>query len=202
MTMFITALPIACFFALITNIVKTRISAYKLFTYYQRPIPKGAQDIGSWQGIYSFISTIAVITNGALICFTMDVIKHFSLFGRSWIFIGFQWTLIFAQFLIAYIIPDVPADVEIQAERKQFITAKLIEKLADEDFDPNVKVDLDAVVKEESEEATLIKKLRKGKGSADDQNDVPVAEYPLTLPASGKWPALMKSTSTSGIRLK
>ena len=53
--------------------------------FYQRPAPTGAQDIGTWMAIFQFMSVIAVITNGALICFTMDVLhKDFRPSGRLW----------------------------------------------------------------------------------------------------------------------
>ena len=38
-------------------------------------MPIGGQDIGTWQSIFMIISVAAVMTNGALICFTMDVLQ-------------------------------------------------------------------------------------------------------------------------------
>jgi hypothetical protein len=53
--------------------------------FYQRPAPNGAQDIGTWMTIFQVLSIAAVVTNGALICFTMDVLwDRFSLAGRLW----------------------------------------------------------------------------------------------------------------------
>ncbi len=46
--MFVTALPIAAFFAVISNIVEIRVDGWKLFNLHQRPVPKTAEDIGSW----------------------------------------------------------------------------------------------------------------------------------------------------------
>ncbi len=46
--MFITALPVASFFALISTMVEIRGDGWKLFNIHQRPIPKTAEDIGSW----------------------------------------------------------------------------------------------------------------------------------------------------------
>eukprot|EP00349_Pseudokeronopsis_sp_Brazil_P006662 CAMPEP_0202975738 /NCGR_PEP_ID=MMETSP1396-20130829/71532_1 /ASSEMBLY_ACC=CAM_ASM_000872 /TAXON_ID= /ORGANISM="Pseudokeronopsis sp., Strain Brazil" /LENGTH=46 /DNA_ID= /DNA_START= /DNA_END= /DNA_ORIENTATION= len=44
----------------------------------------------------------------------MTVLTDYSLFGRVWIFIGFQWVLISIQYITQAIIPDVPESVEIQ----------------------------------------------------------------------------------------
>ncbi len=52
--------------------------------YYQRPIPRGAQDIGTWQSIFTIMSVVAVMTNAGLICFTMDVLDSFSPWGKLW----------------------------------------------------------------------------------------------------------------------
>lgn len=195
MTLFITALPIACFFALLTNIVKCKISAWKLFSFYQRPIPKGAEDIGSWQSIFAIISMCAVITNGALICFTMTVLDY-SAFGKAWIFIGFQWAMISIQYIIAAIIPDKPMDVVIQEARTTFIVSKLIEKVADEDYDPKAVVDLNAPIPEEEDEAKLLKRLAKRKGRAGEAlPDLPVHVYPRNV-AEADWPAPLSGPLT------
>ncbi len=102
--LFITALPCACLCSLVSNYVKLKFQAWKLFTvsryclfigrpyfltcssfqFYQRPVPTGAQDIGTWQTIFAIISVVAVVTNAGLICFTMDVLWDYSLQGRVW----------------------------------------------------------------------------------------------------------------------
>lgn len=47
-------------------------------------MPSGAQDIGTWQSIFTIISVTAVVTNAALVCFTMSSIKGFSLYAKLW----------------------------------------------------------------------------------------------------------------------
>lgn len=74
--LFITALPIATFFSLLSNYVKVKLQSYKLTRLYQRPVPQGCQDIGTWQDIFKIISVISVVTNAAIICFTMDVLVY------------------------------------------------------------------------------------------------------------------------------
>eukprot|EP01039_Chlorochromonas_danica_P003789 gene3789-4139_t len=131
--LFVTALPIASFLSIVSNYVKAKAVGWKLTKLYQRPIPLSAEDIGTWQSIFFLISIASVITNAGLVCFTMDVLHRFDIYGRSWIFIGFQWTLIGMQFLVEQMIPDVPEEVEIQIKRQEFITAKLIDHIPDEE---------------------------------------------------------------------
>jgi anoctamin-10/anoctamin-7 len=132
--LFVAALPIACGASLMSNYAKVKFTAWKLFKFYQRPIPTSAQDIGTWQSIFTIISVVAVLTNGAIICFTMDVLDHFSPHGKVWIFLGFQWTLIFLQFVAQLWVDDVPEEVEIQMERNAFIKSVIIDHVADEDY--------------------------------------------------------------------
>ncbi len=46
--LFITALPLASTFALVTNIAEAKADAWKLLNLYQRAKPTGCQDIGRW----------------------------------------------------------------------------------------------------------------------------------------------------------
>ena len=47
-TLFITALPIACVGALLCVVVNIKVKAWALLNLFQRPLPEGAEDIGQW----------------------------------------------------------------------------------------------------------------------------------------------------------
>jgi len=132
-TLFISALPIASFLSLVSNYVKVKMLAWKLCKFYQRPIPIGAQDIGTWLTIFQFIAVVSVITNAGLICFTMTTLNEYTALGRTWVFIGFQWALITMQFISEQAIPDEPEEALIQIERMEFICSKLIEQELDDE---------------------------------------------------------------------
>ena len=91
MALFVSALPIAAFCALISNIIEIKGDGWKLLNLHQRPVPKTSEDIGSWQTIFLLIAIISVITNAALTSFTMDVLDDFSTIVRFWVFVLFQW---------------------------------------------------------------------------------------------------------------
>jgi hypothetical protein len=142
-------------------------------------VPTGVQDIGTWQSIFYIISVTAVITNAGLICFTMTVIDWFSEQGRVWVFIGFQWVLISLQLYVQYAIDDVPEEVTIQLERKAFINDKVIEKVADEDYDERMR----------------------GKGGDNNGSnevsvayDAPVFQYPLNKRHSDEFPKALRQS--------
>jgi hypothetical protein len=126
--MFVAALPMFSAFTFIANMFILRTSGYKYLKLYQRPIPKGVENIGNWQQIFLMTANASVITNAAITVFTMHVLHGYSTTLRFWIFIGFQWTCFALQAAIMAIIPDDPEDIMIQLERTKFIVQKLIDR--------------------------------------------------------------------------
>ena len=134
----------------------------------------------------------SVVTNGAMICFTMDCLqlRSWTMFGRSWIFIGFQWTLISCQYVLSAVIPDVSLDVTVQLERQEFITSKLIDFIPDEDYElyPDGPEQItDAANANDQAEARFLKELLKKKSKMGSL-EMAVAEYPLN---GATWPGVV-----------
>jgi hypothetical protein len=168
----------------------------------QRPIPKGVQDIGTWQTIFELLSYIAVCTNAGIICFTMVVLDGFTLTGRLWIFIGFQWTMITIQMVVAYLIPDVPDKVTVQLQRQAFYNSKAIDFTPDEFHEPAIDEDsVDSPQKGEGMAANLMNNLTHvnrsfmqpsmhiSRGNQFDKkysgvSDIPPGTHPTSAPAA------------------
>lgn len=89
--LFVSALPIASAFAFVANVMEIKGDAWKLLTVFQRPVPSGAEDIGTWQLIFTMLAAAAVITNAGLAVFTMSTFDKYDFQIRMWIFIIFQW---------------------------------------------------------------------------------------------------------------
>lgn len=112
-----------------------RTDSFKILHFFRRPFPSGAQDIGTWQDIMDLVIVAAVITNAALIVFTMKMATMYSISTQYWLFIGFQWVVFSIQYCIRILIPDTPMEIEIQQNRNNYINSKLIDKTQDvEDF--------------------------------------------------------------------
>lgn len=196
MTLFITALPIACMFSAVSCWAKVKVNGWKMLTFYQRPAPLGAQDIGSWQAIFTLISVVSVVTNAAIVCFTMDVLKEYTYLGRTWIFIGMQWAMISFQFALGAAIPDIPEEVEIQQKRNEFINSKLILFVEDEDYgqeedDVGLNERLSVLHSKDT-------KGKKRKSIAINHPEVSVQPFPLTKPAGG-WPGFSQSAADNRV---
>lgn len=97
----------------------------------RRPWPMEAEDIGTWQDIMDLVIAAAVITNAALIVFTMKLVEMYSVYTQFWIFVGFQWVVFSLQYCIRLIIPDIPMEVQIQKDRADYLNLKLIDKTPD-----------------------------------------------------------------------
>merc|ERR1711988_809486 len=123
--------------AYISNYFQLRMDAFKFLNTYQRILPGGAQDIGTWQTVFTAIAGAAVITNAALCVFVMNTFSSLEFnnltYFKCWMFIIFQYFLFGLMVIFSIIVPDVPYDVEVQLGRQQFINDKVINKVKDED---------------------------------------------------------------------
>lgn len=126
-TLFVAACPIAPIAAYISNVIEIRLDGNKLLNYYKRVIPIGCQDIGTWLVILQVTACISVITNAAILCFTMGIIP-FDGFNRVWLFIGFQYTIFFIMGVFAYLVDDIPYKVQLQLQRRDYLNDRLQSK--------------------------------------------------------------------------
>lgn len=62
-TIFVSAFPLAPLFAMINNIFEMRLDARKFLTFYRRPVPRRAPNIGVWFRILNVLGRLAVISN-------------------------------------------------------------------------------------------------------------------------------------------
>jgi hypothetical protein len=147
-TLFVVAFPLAPVLALLNNYFEIRIDAHKLIRETRRPDPSGAQDIGTWGTIIEIMSSISVISNVALVCFTSVLTtKHLSAYDRVWLFTGVEHALILLKYFLQLIVDDEPQDVVLQKQRTEFIVDKIVNLIADEDDEAlakgnQVRVDL------------------------------------------------------------
>jgi hypothetical protein len=71
--------------------------------------------------IFQVTALCAVITNAGLICYTMSLLDAYSPWGVVWIFIGFQYAVISLMGVFAYLVDDVPEEVDIQLKRMEHL---------------------------------------------------------------------------------
>nr|XP_053652802.1 anoctamin-1-like [Cherax quadricarinatus] len=75
-TIFVASFPLAPVFALVNNLLETRLDASKFIRHYRRPAPHRGRDIGVWLKILDTVSNIAVVSNSFIIAFTSNFIPE------------------------------------------------------------------------------------------------------------------------------
>lgn len=85
------------------------------------------------------ISIFAVFINAALVAFTGSYAIDERWAVRVWIFIAMSSSIFMINSLLAYLVPDVPEEVEIQLARQDYIVDKVLHNVQDEDDDGLIK---------------------------------------------------------------
>jgi hypothetical protein len=91
------------------------------------------QDIGGWQGIFTFVSCVSVITNLAIVLFNTSSFTKDNYLSNTWTFIVLQYVIFAGMVGVMMYVPDEPYEVKVQRQRNAWIVSKLIDKTADED---------------------------------------------------------------------
>jgi anoctamin-10/anoctamin-7 len=129
--MFVAAFPPVLLLAFAGNYLELRLDAWKLTQLCKRPLPRSAEDIGSWQVIFEVIATCAVLTNAGMICYTSSQLIEETWTSRAWIFLGISCLLLGAQQVVALLVPDRPVSIEYQEARAELIYSKVVENKRD-----------------------------------------------------------------------
>ena len=78
LNLYSVVLPYIGMIALIENLIKIRMDAYKLCTLYQRPHVNIAEDVGGWASLMDMMSILGVVNSVAVLVFTEDDLSNFT----------------------------------------------------------------------------------------------------------------------------
>ena len=110
-----------------------RVDAWKLCQLFRRAEPRSIEDIGTWYVILEIVSNSSIFINSAIVSFTATNTINYTWVERIWIFILMASGLFAIRNTVAFFIPDVPAEVEIQLARQEYIVGKVLDNVEDED---------------------------------------------------------------------
>ncbi|CAF4329543.1 unnamed protein product, partial [Adineta steineri] len=116
---------------LINNIFELRADAFKYCYVYQRPFAQPANNIGSWHHAFDILSSIAIVTNTALIAMQPSVREYFSSYSNVEyiiIFVAAEHILLTLKFAIDFAIPDVPHEVEIARAKTLYESSQALRR--------------------------------------------------------------------------
>ena len=131
-SLFITSFPGAAALALCSNMLGLKGKAWKMLNIHQRPTPVALENIGTFQSLLLITAICAVITNAALVVFTMNVLNMYSTEFRMWIFVGFQWVCFALQAITMEAIPDEPEAIQLHKQRIAFLESKIVDRVEDD----------------------------------------------------------------------
>ncbi|CAF0826099.1 unnamed protein product [Didymodactylos carnosus] len=117
--------------ALINNIFELRADAFKFCHVFQRPFAQLVSNIGSWHYAFDVMSSVAVVTNTALIAMHPSVRDYFS--GYSDIeyilmFVAAEHILLTMKYALMFAIPDTPMEVEIERARSLYESMQALKR--------------------------------------------------------------------------
>lgn len=134
-TLFTAGFPMAPAMSFAHNFIDIRNDVFSICQLSRRPEPAGAEDIGTWYAILETMSSIAVLTNSAIVAFTGTFLEGFDFAHRFIFFLLLEHGLFIFKSILGEIMPDVPDDVDLQLQRQDFIREKLLDDKPD-DIDP------------------------------------------------------------------
>jgi len=134
--LFGTVFPLAPLVALICNMVDVRVDGYRILWKNRRYIAQRAEDIGIWQYILELLNMVGVVVNSLILAFTLKGSKSIIYSPKDGSNAYEPWMVAFAfehvcfalKFIVSYIIPDVPSDVQFKMRKEQFQVNQLFEK--------------------------------------------------------------------------
>lgn len=138
--LFVFAYPLAPTLAYFSSYIQIRVDGWKLCQAYQRPEPKSVEDIGVWQDMIEVLAYLSVMFNLGLLCFTSNVFQNLEWWLRWMIFLMGQNTFFFCKALISSSVDDISEDVQMQLDRQDFLTSKVIYDQRDEGDDNNLQI--------------------------------------------------------------
>jgi hypothetical protein len=131
--LFVVAFPLLPLLAMVSFYVELRVDALKFLDGSTRPIPRGAQDIGTWQTMFEAFGLLAIVTNLFLIMFTTETFLGYTeVNDRVIVLFIAQYFLFGMKLIVDKAIPDVPFTVALQLKRQSYLLSKHFDGVKDE----------------------------------------------------------------------
>ena len=121
---FMTVVPLIAFLALFENLIKIRLSAWKICFLYRRPFVELVEDVGLWSKLMETMGGVGLVVNTALIVFTSNSFISYPIETKWVIFLSAEQFLLVYKTLLSWCIPSPSELVEDLTKRNEFITDK------------------------------------------------------------------------------
>jgi hypothetical protein len=129
-TLFGAVLPILPLFALLNNVIELRADALKVLWRHQRPIVIETVEMQPWLTALDALAYVGVVVNMLILLVSaaaFEIVSSWSNITLFWAIILLEHLLLGAKALLAYMVPDIPAEVEDALVGQQQIRDALLE---------------------------------------------------------------------------
>ncbi|XP_012695053.2 anoctamin-10 isoform X3 [Clupea harengus] len=129
-SLFSCVYPLAAVLVVLNNITEVYSDAFKMCHVFKRPFAEPASNIGVWQLAFETMSVIAVVTNCALIGLSPQMKAYFLESDTQLILlvVCVEHILLAFKFILAFVIPDVPKQIQIKLARLEFESLEVLKK--------------------------------------------------------------------------
>lgn len=133
LALFGLAFPLAAFINFLNNVVECRTDTYKMLIVSKRTDSMNAADIGGWQEVLDFLTTLSIITNAGLLTITsVSLQKSLPNFigdraenYRVLSFLVFEHILLAIRWGVAASVSSKPSSTYRVLARQEFLIAKM-----------------------------------------------------------------------------
>ncbi|XP_073425137.1 anoctamin-10 isoform X2 [Dendrobates tinctorius] len=121
-SLFSCVYPLAAILAVLNNVTELYSDALKMCRVFKRPFAQPSSSIGVWMLAFETMGIIAVVTNCSLLGMSSQVHSVFqdSRLDLFLTVIAIEHALLALKFILAFVIPNKPYDIQIKLARLEF----------------------------------------------------------------------------------
>ena len=134
-TLFASVVPLIAVLAMVENMLKLRLSAWKLCSLARRPFPELVEDVGMWMQLMDTMGVLGFIVNTALIVYASDSFDSYTLTQKTLIFLVAEQSLLVYKILLNKLFPETPDWVNDIQQRNAYVEHKFQFGVDDDDDD-------------------------------------------------------------------
>jgi hypothetical protein len=128
LTCFNVVLPVIGVFVLLTTMFEARLLAHRICCHLQRPFPRGAQGIGTWQSVLEVMTLAGVLMTVSFAIFVMEPLSSWNTWDQFIAFIAAEHAMLILNLFVKTKFPQIPPDVhEAMEENEKMLMQNVID---------------------------------------------------------------------------
>lgn len=129
--LFSAVYPQAALWALLNNLMESRVDAFKLCRLFQRPLARRVKDTGAWQRAFEAVGAMSIMTNCGLLCVSPPMRRLApDLSATQWVlrWVAVEHLLMGVRYVLHQAIPDKPEWVRVALAKLNYQSKQALRK--------------------------------------------------------------------------